>query len=423
MTPNCLDTCPGQATHSLPRADVPPPSSPGSQRKHGRLRIEVTTQRLLKSRGVRTAASLHLAGGGGALRPPRHLLSTGTDPPGTWLDSSGKAVGCIVIFRGGNITALKPHNLLPHPAGARAAGGSAVPAAAPHPGPAPAWGSAAARAGLEGRAGAGQEGPCGRRRGSPAPRRPPAGCQGRVPTRADRGCADGGRPPGHPGALPCNPGQVSAGGTVQTGPPIGSASTAWGEGGPPSEPWPPWLRHIILPSSLVCPISQMEKRRPREVKRPAPVTQEVCPPPPGRSPPQLAGTLPGWAPARSTVDITAASGKTVGCIVIPQPGGAPTIQPTTSPQRAASLGAWRDVVASEGTSWAGGRRRAGGRDAKGMAQAGGQQRARGEPHGEDHPAGREERRGGGRRATRPLGKRHKQWDHSHLHGGAKTAPR
>lgn len=160
MTPNCLDTCPGQATHSLPRADVPPPLSPGSQRKHGRLRIEVTTtQRLLKSRGVCTAASLHLAGGGGALRPPRHLLSTGADPPGTWLDSSGKAVGCIVIFRGGNITALKPHNLLPHPAGARAAGGSAVPAAAPHPGPAPAWGSAAARAGLEAGQAQGRRGP------------------------------------------------------------------------------------------------------------------------------------------------------------------------------------------------------------------------------------------------------------------------
>ena len=43
------------------------------------------------------------------------------------LGSSGKAVGCIVIFRGGNITALKPHNLLPHPAGARGAGGSDVP--------------------------------------------------------------------------------------------------------------------------------------------------------------------------------------------------------------------------------------------------------------------------------------------------------
>lgn len=35
------------------------------------------------------------------------------------LGPSRKAVGCIVIFRGGNITTLKPHNLLPHPAGTR----------------------------------------------------------------------------------------------------------------------------------------------------------------------------------------------------------------------------------------------------------------------------------------------------------------
>lgn len=38
---------------------------------------------------------------------------------GTSLGPSRKAVGCIVIFRGGNITTLKPHNLLPHPAGTR----------------------------------------------------------------------------------------------------------------------------------------------------------------------------------------------------------------------------------------------------------------------------------------------------------------
>lgn len=45
--------------------------------------------------------------------------------------SSGKAVGCIVIFLGGNITALKPHNLLPHPASPRAWEGLAVHATAP----------------------------------------------------------------------------------------------------------------------------------------------------------------------------------------------------------------------------------------------------------------------------------------------------
>lgn len=147
----------------------------------------------------------------------------------------------------------------------------------PTPRPGPCLGIRSRQGWAGGRAGAGQEGPCGRRRGSPRPPPSTRRLSGPRAHKDRRGCADGGRPPGRPGALPCHPGQVSAGGTVQTCPPIGSASTAWGEGGPPSEPWPPWPRRTILPSSLVCPISQMEKRRPREVKRPARVTQEVCP--------------------------------------------------------------------------------------------------------------------------------------------------
>lgn len=61
----------------------------------------------------------------------RSLLGMGSpsheDVPG---GASGKAVGCIVIFQGGNITALKPHNLLPHPAGTQGVG-EATPAPAP----------------------------------------------------------------------------------------------------------------------------------------------------------------------------------------------------------------------------------------------------------------------------------------------------
>lgn len=72
------------------------------------------------------------------------------------LGSSGKAVGCIVIFRGGNITALKPHNLLPHPAGARGAGGSDVPPLPrAQPGPCPVVCGHRSRAGRLGRCRAG----------------------------------------------------------------------------------------------------------------------------------------------------------------------------------------------------------------------------------------------------------------------------
>lgn len=93
--------------------------------------IPVSHQLLLQS-GVHTVAS-HC--------PARAPASPWSVARGTWggpsrghvsRGSSGKAVGCIVIFRGGNITALKPHNLLPHPAGAQGREGP-WPAAAPRP--------------------------------------------------------------------------------------------------------------------------------------------------------------------------------------------------------------------------------------------------------------------------------------------------
>lgn len=272
---------------------MPPPLSPGSQRKHGQLQIEVTTQRLLKSRGVRTAASLHLAGGGGALRPPRHLLSTGADPPGTWLDSSGKAVGCIVIFRGGNITALKPHNLLPHPAGARAAGGSAVPAAAPHPGPAPAWGSAAARAGLEAGQAQGRRGPADGAVVPPAPRRPPAGCQGRVPTRADGDVRMEAARPVALGRCPATPARSQLGAPSRLVRPSGPPAQRGEREGPPLSPGLLGRVAPYCPQASFAPFHRWRNRGP-ERSRDLPGSHRKCAPtarplpaPAGRHPPRL----------------------------------------------------------------------------------------------------------------------------------------
>lgn len=140
--PQSPDTAPSHATHSstadVPRdtADVRTPSMTQSQafgsnraglRIHIRIafiEVEVCTPRPPPTCPVAQAPESPAGSGGG---PSHGDVSLG---------SSGKAVGCMVIFRGGNITALKPHNLLPHPAGARGAGGSAVPPL-PHAQPQP----------------------------------------------------------------------------------------------------------------------------------------------------------------------------------------------------------------------------------------------------------------------------------------------
>lgn len=131
----------------------------------------------------------------------------------------------------------------------------------------------------------------------------------------------------------------------------------------------------------------MRKTKPRRVKAPAQVAQQVegrptrpsggqplPPPQQGCCPPQ-----PG-SRALSIGGVAATSGKTVGCIVTHSRAEPQTIQPTTSPQRAVSRGTRTAPWLPEAPPGAG-------RSAAGNGAAGQAGRSPGGTHGPERPHG------------------------------------
>lgn len=163
----------------------------------------------------------------------------------------------------------------------------------PTPRPGPCLGIRSRQGWAGGRAGAGQEGPCGRRRGPPAPRRPPAGCQGRVPTRTDGDVRMEAARPVALGHCPATPARSQLGAPSRLVRPSGPPAQRGEREGPPLSPGLLGRVAPYCPQASFAPFHRWRNGGP-ERSRDLPGSHRKCAPtarplpaPAGRHPPRL----------------------------------------------------------------------------------------------------------------------------------------